>query len=92
MHLQIDTSHPNIIKIKLNGKEFIAQSKRHKAQYLLEFMDDKLKESGNAVADIKKITINKGPGSFTGLRVGATIAGTLGWSLGITVDIELQLV
>jgi tRNA threonylcarbamoyladenosine biosynthesis protein TsaB len=92
MHLHIDTSDPNNIKINLNDQKVVAPSRKNKTQYLLEFIDKKLTENNKSTKDIKKITINKGPGSFTGLRVGATVASTLGWALGIPVDIELQLV
>ena len=92
MHLYIDTSDPDKIKIKLGEKEFIAQSRKNKTQYLLEFIDEKISESGRQIGDVSKITINKGPGSFTGLRVGATVASSLAWDLNIPVDIDLRLV
>lgn len=33
--------------------------------------------------DIKSILVNRGPGSFTGVRVGITMVNTLAWSLDI---------
>jgi tRNA threonylcarbamoyladenosine biosynthesis protein TsaB len=92
MHLHIDTSDPNQITIKLDDQEFAAESRVYKTQYLLEFIDASLRNIDKSIEDIKNITINKGPGSFTGLRVGATVASTLGWALDIPVDITLQLV
>ncbi len=92
MNLHIDTSQMDRISIDIDSKHFEATSKKRKAQYLLEFIDSKLSELGESPKAITSITINKGPGSFTGLRVGATVAATLGWSLGIPVDTELQLV
>lgn len=35
--------------------------------------------------DIKTIAVNQGPGSYTGTRVGITIANTLGWTLNVPV-------
>lgn len=35
--------------------------------------------------DIKKIIVVNGPGSFTGIRVGVTIAKTIAWSLNIPI-------
>jgi len=35
--------------------------------------------------DLRAILINQGPGSFTGTRIGVTVANTLGWSLNIPV-------
>jgi tRNA A37 threonylcarbamoyladenosine modification protein TsaB len=33
------------------------------------------------ISNINEFVINKGPGSFTGLKMGATIANVLNWSL-----------
>ena len=38
------------------------------------------------IKDISEIEVNTGPGSFTGLRVGVSIANALGWALGIPVN------
>jgi len=38
------------------------------------------------IKDIKEIKINSGPGSFTGLRVGVTVANMLGFLLDIPVN------
>jgi len=54
-------------------------------------------KAGNIdITKISAIGVNHGPGSFTGTRVGITIANTLGWSLNIPIigfssrDIEVQ--
>lgn len=44
-----------------------------------------LQDQGVSTADIGAILVNPGPGSFTGLRVGVTVANTLAWSLNIPV-------
>jgi tRNA threonylcarbamoyladenosine biosynthesis protein TsaB len=36
--------------------------------------------------DLKEIEVHPGPGSYTGLRVGFTIANALGYLLGIPVN------
>jgi tRNA threonylcarbamoyladenosine biosynthesis protein TsaB len=45
-----------------------------------------LKDSSVDFKDIKEIKLDTGPGSFTGLRVGAAVANALGYSLGIPVN------
>lgn len=35
--------------------------------------------------DIETILVNQGPGSYTGVRVGITVANTLAWSLGLKI-------
>ena len=43
------------------------------------------------VEDITEIILAMGPGSFTGLRVGATVANALGYLLDIPVDGKKEL-
>ncbi len=41
-----------------------------------------LKKHGLVVQDIDRIEFNRGPGSFTGLKIAAAIANTFNWALG----------
>lgn len=40
-----------------------------------------LKKRSKTLENIDEIIVNRGPGSYTGTRVGITLANTLGWSL-----------
>lgn len=40
-----------------------------------------MKDCGVKPAEIDKIVVAKGPGSYTGVRIGVTIAKTLAWTL-----------
>ncbi|MCA1032902.1 tRNA (adenosine(37)-N6)-threonylcarbamoyltransferase complex dimerization subunit type 1 TsaB [Bacillus timonensis] len=42
-----------------------------------------LEDCGLTPKDLDKIVVANGPGSYTGVRIGVTIAKTLAWSLGI---------
>ena len=42
-----------------------------------------LKESDTEPSELTKIVVAKGPGSYTGVRIGVSIAKTLAWTLGI---------
>ena len=53
---------------------------------ILPIIDDGLKQCHLSIKDIKKIFVVNGPGSFTGVRIGVTIAKTLAWSLNIPVS------
>lgn len=56
------------------------------SQIVLPLIDHLLKGKGIVLGDISEISVHKGPGSFTGLRVGAAIANVLGWIWGIPVN------
>src|SRR3989344_563573 len=88
--LVIDTSDSENIKvgIKINGKSkhINSKSKISKAQALLALIDRILEENSLKLTDIDKINVNTGPGSFTGLRVGISVANTLGFFLKIPIN------
>lgn len=76
MKMFLDTSTDTVI-LKLDDKEYRQTFGRDMAEKLLKFIHDKLIENGQDFQDITKIDFNQGPGSFTGLRIGATIVNTL---------------
>lgn len=86
MKLYIDTSDSEKITLGLDGKRFQSSARKGASQRLLAFIDDVLKKEGASLDKITKIEVNTGPGSFTGLRVGVSVANTLGWTLGIPVN------
>jgi tRNA threonylcarbamoyladenosine biosynthesis protein TsaB len=50
---------------------------RELAEKLLAYIQDKTAQVGKTLEDISGIGIMKGPGSFTGLRISASICNTL---------------
>lgn len=88
--LYVDTSNSEKVSIvlEIDGKKFTAsqESKILKAQALLPLIEKTLKENNFSVSDISEIRVNPGPGSFTGLRVGVSVANALGWTLGIPIN------
>ena len=94
MKLFIDTSSSEKIIIGLDDKRFTTQAREEKSQKLLPFIDELLSSKGRSASGRKKLTlkditeieVNTGPGSFTGLRVGVSVANALGWALGVTVN------
>ena len=76
MKLYLDTSAPTTI-LKLYGKTYEWESDRNLARDLLKFIHDKLVENNADWQDLTEITLFAGPGSFTGLRIGATVVNTL---------------
>lgn len=88
MKLYMDTSSSEEITIKLDGKIFKTKARKEKSQKLLPFIDEILKKEKKKVEDIKEIEVNTGPGSFTGLRIGVSVANAIGWALDIPVNGE----
>ena len=55
------------------------------ANSIMPLIRESFNEVGFKVKDIDKIFVTVGPGSFTGVRVGITVAKTISWSLNIPV-------
>lgn len=83
MKLYIDTSDAEKIIIKLDDEQFETASRQNKSQMLLPFIVEKLSEKGKSLHDITEVSANPGPGSFTGLRVGISVANAISWTLKI---------
>lgn len=83
--LAIDTSTDVLaVGIVSNEKvigEYITNIKRNHSTRVLPAIDYLLKDCGVQIKDINKIVVADGPGSYTGVRIGVTIAKTLAWTL-----------
>ena len=82
MKLYLDTSTPETI-LKLDDKEYRYAFANDLAEKFLAWLRDKLAENDSNFKDISEITFMSGPGSFTGLRIGASIVNTLAHELNI---------
>lgn len=82
MKLYLDTSTATC-KLKLDDHEYAWESGRDLAEGLHAFIRDKLAENHQTWQDISEITFFSGPGSFTGLRIGAAVVNTLATELNI---------
>lgn len=86
MKLFIDTSSREKIIVGIDGKKFETEAKEGSSQRLLPSIDELLKKESISIEKITEIEVNTGSGSFTGLRVGVSVANTLGWALGVPVN------
>ncbi len=88
--LFIDTSSNEriIVSLESNGKkdEVVQEIDRRKSQALLGLIDALLKKHNVGMKDVTGIEVHTGPGSFTGLRVGVSIANTIGAVLNIPIN------
>lgn len=76
MKLYLDTSDKTCI-LRLDDREYAWEAGNEMAEGIFSFIRDKLTEHGGDWQDISEITFFAGPGSFTGLRIGAAIVNTL---------------
>ncbi len=90
MKLYINTSSNQKTLVMLGDMELIKDASVWRSQVVLPMIESLLKTQKKSLKDITAIEINPGPGSFTGLRVGAAIANTLGFALGL--DSEHKIV
>lgn len=88
--LIIDTKDNKKINVglKTSGKEhrISGDSKLLKSQTVLFTIDKILKENKLKIDQVNGIMVDEGPGSFTGLRIGISIANALGFLLGISIN------
>lgn len=82
--LGIDTSHDETV-IGLNGKVVAWKSVRNQSKELLPKIDKLLQAQKIKPVKLKGVAVNTGPGSFTGLRVGVTVANGFGYGLKLPV-------
>jgi tRNA threonylcarbamoyladenosine biosynthesis protein TsaB len=86
--LNIETATKNCsVSLAKNGKTVlcreIAEQGYSHAEKLHVFIEEILKETGITVQDLNAISVSKGPGSYTGLRIGVSTAKGLCYALEI---------
>jgi len=76
MKMYLDTSTDTCV-LRLDEREYSRIGRHDMSEKIFEFIHDKLLENQADWQDITEITFFAGPGSFTGLRIGAAIVNAL---------------
>lgn len=63
--------------------EYITNLKKNHSIRIMPAIQKVMSDCEKTPADVTKMIVAKGPGSYTGVRIGVTIAKTLAWSLKI---------
>ena len=84
--LYIDTRDNQKTIVGLNHERLEKATGPDKSQQVLSLVDEILKKNKTKLEDLTEIEVETGPGSFTGIRVGITVAQTLGWALKIPLN------
>ncbi len=87
--LYLDTSSDFLYTGIVESNKLICEIKKEFGQNISEVsmieISEMFKKNKILPTDINKIIVVNGPGSFTGIRVGVTIAKTYAWSLNIPI-------
>lgn len=85
--LAIDTSNQPMSVALMDEEGILAERttniKRNHSIQLMPAVDEMMKDAGWKVSDLDRIAVAKGPGSYTGVRIGVTVAKTLAWTAGL---------
>lgn len=85
--LLIETSTDNCSVGLASGNELVAvveqTGKRQHSEFLNVFIQEALKKAGWVIQEIEGVAVGKGPGSYTGLRIGVSTAKALCYALEI---------
>ncbi|MFC7372423.1 tRNA (adenosine(37)-N6)-threonylcarbamoyltransferase complex dimerization subunit type 1 TsaB [Fictibacillus iocasae] len=83
--LAIDTSNlvmgVSVLKDGIVAGELITNLKKNHSIRLMPAVDELMKETATQPAELDRIAVAQGPGSYTGVRIGVTVAKTLTWTL-----------
>ena len=83
--LLLDTSSSNVLVALIENNKIIYEYRKKVdsdlASKILTIIDNGLKECNSKINDIDKIFVANGPGSFTGVRIGVTVAKNIAWAL-----------
>lgn len=85
--LAFDSSNQPLTVAVIDGEEILTEQiinvRRNHSIQLMPAIDEALKQANLAIADIDRIVVASGPGSYTGLRIAVTIAKSLAWAQNI---------
>ena len=88
-YLFIDTSNSFINIYIVNDETVLVHKKvetlKDMANTIMPLIRESFNEINFDIKDVDKIFVTNGPGSFTGIRVGITVAKTISWGLNIPV-------
>lgn len=87
--LAMDTSNQllgvAIVKDGVTLGEHVMHGHRDHSVRLLPAIEQLMKETKTTPADLDRIVVGQGPGSYTGVRISMSTAKTMAWALGIDV-------
>ncbi len=88
LYLDTSSSDQVLVALYLQDKKIreLSAGRSFTSQVVLPLIEQILQKEKITPKDLSEIKVFEGPGSFTGLRVGAAVANTLSWLLQIPVN------
>lgn len=88
--LHIDTRDSNNVtaELSINGTSYkeVGGIQNRRPESILILIDKVCRKAGVTVNQIDEINVEQGPGSFTGIKVGVSVANALSFALGKKVN------
>ncbi len=89
-YFYIDTTSSFLYAAIVSDNELVIEIKKELGHNMSEQgfieIENMFKKASVRLEEINKIILVNGPGSFTGTRIGVTIAKTLAWTLGLRIS------
>lgn len=97
LYINTEDQKKAAVSLKKDGKvvKSLSEKNEYGSQALLPLIFKLLRTTNYELKTLEGIEVETGPGSFTGLRVGVSVANALGFALGIAVNgkkFETQLI
>lgn len=86
MNLYLDSTNNLKTIIKINDQEYTREVTSPRDQDVFGFLMQTLSDQNFDLSQITTIAVNPGPGTFTGTRIGVSIANALGFALNLPVN------
>lgn len=86
MNLYINSTNNRQTIIRLDEREYVFEYDSPRSQNVMKAIMDALDAEKKDLIDLTSITVAVGPGSFTGIRAGLSIANALSFSLEIPIN------
>lgn len=86
MRIYIDATDNTKTLIRVNDREYVRNVDSPRDQDVLGFLIHCLEKENVKPEEIDEVEVNPGPGSFTGTRVGVSVANALAYALEIKVN------
>lgn len=85
--LAMDTSTAHLTVALLDGSRLAAEwnavGERNHSVRLMPAIQELAASAGVKMRDLRAVAVGKGPGSYTGVRIGVTAGKTMAWALGV---------